>query len=512
MKAKFFSFFGMLFIGLYSMEAQNTDKIIFADNYETSGFLILKKTHSDLNHFKVIVNKVQNNGNGNITYLPIHRLELWNVNYWEIPSIYSSNWQETYAIYVEGLDESNAVLDTDFMLVALDPSNEPNPNVEDFFCESYQTAFRIYQAYDNGLITYSVSPGAPDAYMWFPQGYYPGGVYGYSSPLNGPGSLPLYFMGNYISNVPNTGGPNSPIYRGPDGFAISTAYPFVYGIRKTKYPWCGTQSIIGTRSASSISGTIENAMFSINNSTGWTCEPLFCNEMFGMDWSSTSNGETNTINNLWKWAYLQWRLEIKSAPVVDMDGDEDVDFWDSFINLLEFAKEDELVTSSSLSNLTYLNLVEMSLSPNASTISFNSTHFKDAAGNPIPPSFTLNPGIHQITFALENGKILQFYLPIENKLTNDFPLSNYVNLVAFPVPFTGANFNINIESAAKLDIQLEVKDLSGKIYYSNRMLLRDGHNTDHRINLNESPPNGIYVLTAKFSDGSSKTLLISKVG
>ena len=98
----------------------------------------------------------------------------------------------------------------------------------------------------------------------------------------------------------------------------------------------------------------------------------------------------------------------------------------------------------------------------------------------------------------------------ESKLTSNWALSNDASLNAVPVPIIGNQFNLNIQSSAKLDITVDVQDLNGRTYFTNRLSLRDGHDVDHKIILHPSAPNGILVITARFSDGSTKTLLVSK--
>ncbi len=511
MKTKFNFLIFFLFLLFFSNTsiAQSSQSLVFSDNYNTVGYLILQKSNPNINHYRIVVNRVTYSQQNVPIYTPVERLELWRVNYWEIPTAYTNQWTDQYAIIVEGLNASNQVLDTEVVPVALDPDNPPTNNYQIYYCESYDTAFRLQEAYNNGVISYTV--GQSDDYMWFPVGYYPGGIYGYTDLVTGPSSLDLYFIGKHLWNVPNNPNlPNAPIYRRPDGTMIGEEHPFVYGIKKTKFPWCGAETVYGTRTDGSLSWSIEDAMMGINASQGWQCADLICNEMFEIEWGTGSEGNTDVVDYLWRYRIKEWKHSMKDDGTEDQDGDGDEDFWDSFDDLISQYAIDASLEDWSMSDLSYLNIAQISETGAGQLFTFNSSDLKDSQGTPTPPTFTVNPGIFQVTFSMANGKLYQFYMPFEEKLTNNFALSNYVSLNAFPVPITGNQFNLNIQSSAKLDITVDVKDLNGRTYFTNRLSLRDGHDVDHKIVLNPSTPNGMLVITARFSDGSTKTLLVSK--
>lgn len=511
MKTKFNFLIFFLFLLFFSNTsiAQSSQSLVFSDNYNTVGYLILQKSNPNINHYRIVVNRVTYSQQNVPIYTPVERLELWRVNYWEIPTAYTNQWTDQYAIIVEGLNASNQVLDTEVVPVALDPDNPPSNNYQIYNCESYNTAFRIQQSYNNGVINYLV--GQSDDYMWFPMGYWPGGVFGYPNTVDGPSSLSLNFQGDFLWNVPNNPNlPNAPIYRRPDGTMIGGEHPFVYGIQKTKFPWCGTETVYGTRTDGSLSWSIEDAMMGINASQGWQCADLICNEMFEIEWGTESEGNTDVVDYLWRYRIKEWKHSMKDDGTEDQDGDGDEDFWDSFDDLISQFAIDASLEDWSMSDLSYLNIAQISETGAGQLFTFNSSDLKDSQGTPTPPTFTVNPGIFQVTFSMANGKLYQFYMPFEEKLTNNFALSNYVSLNAFPVPITGNQFNLNIQSSAKLDITVDVKDLNGRTYFTNRLSLRDGHDVDHKIVLNPSTPNGMLVITARFSDGSTKTLLVSK--
>lgn len=488
--------------------AQSSQSMVFSDNYNTVGYLILQKTNPDINHYRIVVNKVTYSQQNVPIYTPVERLELWRVNYWEIPAVYTNQWKDQYAISVEGLNASNQVLDTDLVPVALDPDNPPSNNYQIYYCESYDTAFRLQEAYNNGVISYTV--GQSDDYMWFPHGYYPGNVYGYNEELNFHGELSANFQGKYVDYVPNTNQPNSPLFRRTDGTIIGTEHPLVYGILKTKFPWCGVDGVYGTRTDGSLSWSIEDAMMGINASQGWQCADLICNEMFEIEWGTGSEGNTDVVDYLWRYRIKEWSHSMKEDGNEDEDGDGDEDFWDAFNDLISQYAVDASLEDWSLSDLSYLNIAQISETGAGQLFTFNSNDLKDSHGTPTPPTFTVNPGIFQVTFSMANGKLHQFYMPFETKLTSNFALSNYVNLNAFPVPITGNQFNLNIQSSAKLNITVDVQDLNGRTYFTNRLALRDGHDVDHKITLDPSTPNGMLVVTVRFSDGSTKSLLVSK--
>lgn len=505
----------LLFMLLYlspvlSSAGQTQPSIILANPNYTHGYVVLQKTDARITHFVVNINKLTYSASGAFTKTPVSKIELWDLNYWRIPSEFIYQNAFIYTVEVSGVGAGGVVFDSDEQPLPMECDDCPEGEYESYECESYTTSFEIGISDLGGYGNYAVEQG--NAYMWFsPEdlaGLYAGGAPGYNE-------IPTYgaFVTTYgaMWEVPNNPSqPGGTLHRRMDGTMIPDAFPVVYGLPKTKYEWCGLAPQAGQMQMSSLPGELANAMSAINGSSSWNCDNLYCNEMFEIEWENGSEGETDVVDELWEWLLEQWADEMELEDEDDHDIDGDVDFWDTFVHHLEAYSDGIGNPDFTISQVDYINIKGFGDDGVEQLYQYHKSDLINASGTPTPPTFTLEEGIYEIAFTVRSGGVFRFFLPVKSRLVSDFSLSSYVNMLAFPVPVVGQNFQLNIQSSANLDIRAEVLSTTGVVYYRNRYVVRAGHDQNHTIALPGNTPNGLLIVRLLFSDGSQKTITISK--
>lgn len=495
---------------------QEAKSLILAHPGQTQGYIVLQKTDPRITHYSVIINKLTYATSGEVTKLPVNKIELWNLNYWQIPAEYIFQTEAIYSVEVHGQGSGNIVYDSDEEPLPMDCADCPEGLYSSYECESYTTSFEIGISFFGSNGNYVVERG--NAYMWFSTedlaSIYSGGVPGYE-PINNYAEFVA--QQGALTNVPNNPSqPGGTLHRRMDGTFIPDAFPIVYGLPKTKYEWCGTSPQAGAMQLSSLPVDLSQAMSEINESNSWDCNELYCNEMFDIGWDPDSEEGEDPWDD-WHDEWEEWEAEIWESkfpaginPDQDEDGDGDIDFWDDLIQHLEAYANASGNTDFTINQVDYINIKAFNQDGIEQLLQYQKSDLIDATGTPTPPSFTLEEGIYEISFTVGSGMVFRYFLPVKTRLISDFSLSSYLSMLAFPVPVQGQQFQLNIQSAANLGLRLEINTMDGTVYYQNKYELGAGHNQNHDITLAENTPEGVLIVRLIFSDGSQKTVNIIK--
>jgi hypothetical protein len=472
-----------------SVLSQSKPSLILASPSFTKGYLVLQKTDERIDHFVITMYQTSYSPTGSLVRVPVSKVELWDVNYWEVPSEFTNLETTSYSIEVFGVGPDGIVYDSEEQPMSF-CDNCDDSMVRTYFCESYTASFKLTIAHPGGDVNYTVEDGT--GMMWFSdqdfQAIAGGGIIGYDGTVfSNPDQFEDF---NGQSDVPNNPSqPGGVLHRRMDGSFIPDAFPFVHGIPKKKHLWCEDQEQVqGHVELASLPYELEAAAHAVSTSSSWECEPLVCNEMYTINWPTTGEGETDVVDYLWEWVIKEWQQEMKEGTQQDNDLDGDKDFWDSFIHLLGAFSEDG----------------------REQRLKYQKSDLVDANGTPTPPTFTLSEGMYEIVFTVSSGQLFRFFLPVEEKLVSNFSLSSYASLLPYPVPVVQNSFEMNIQSAANLEFQAEVLDLSGNKYFENKYIVKAGHNENHGVKLPSHTPNGLLVVRLLFKDGSQKSVTITK--
>jgi hypothetical protein len=136
----------------------------------------------------------------------------------------------------------------------------------------------------------------------------------------------------------------------------------------------------------------------------------------------------------------------------------------------------------------------------------------DENGNINSNPLTLAPDLYRINVTDANGEHYTFIKEITETLVNSLDMSDFLNVTAFPVPFTGNEFTLNLNATANLKFDYTLTDLNGLVYYQETIVLRENDDLNHIIHaLNgQNFPTGILVNTFNFADGSTESFQIIK--
>jgi hypothetical protein len=410
------------------------------------------------------------------------------------------------------------VYDIDEVDLPFECSGCPTSDQAIFECESYTTAFQLTEIHYNTGYCYLVEPA--DYYMWWPteelNNLFSGGVPGYGNidGING-----LYGIYNVQTHVPNNPGlPGAAMHRRMDGTLITAEFDEVWGIPKTKYLWCDNGPVTGYMMLNSLSGDLDEAMAAVNGSGSWDCDNLFCNEMFSLDWETTSGESSEDDGSKWddvmeavdRWLHEVLLLSPWDSDDADTDGDHDSDIWDLLnYEIIQYA---ELTANSNfnITNLDYLSIKKFGDQGTGQIIQYHKSDLVDINGNPTPPAFVLEKGLYEISFTINSGKIFRSFLPLKSRTLSDFCQSSYVIFNAFPVPVVGNSFDLSIQSEANLEFEVIVMDMAGNNYFRSKYDVDSGHDENHRISLINQAPNGVLIVKLLFGDGSQKSITVTK--
>ena len=122
----------------------------------------------------------------------------------------------------------------------------------------------------------------------------------------------------------------------------------------------------------------------------------------------------------------------------------------------------------------------------------------------------LESGFYELIVNFDDASNVTYYFLFEKEGVEAAPLSNYINLKAYPVPVFNQNFSVEITSnfGQPLDFDYKLLDLNGVILDSQQELSVDGDKETITSNFPLSYNNQYLVVKVILSDNSTKEILI----
>lgn len=131
-------------------------------------------------------------------------------------------------------------------------------------------------------------------------------------------------------------------------------------------------------------------------------------------------------------------------------------------------------------------------------------------GEFIAPTITLGPGLYCAGLTFSDNSYLPLIKEVEDKLVSSVTLSEFVDVNAFPNPFTSDEYEVTISSDAKVKFKYVVTDFNGNIMYEKNFVVQQDNTSNHTIKLKGNVSNGTYYNSLQFEDGSIKSFTVIK--
>lgn len=122
----------------------------------------------------------------------------------------------------------------------------------------------------------------------------------------------------------------------------------------------------------------------------------------------------------------------------------------------------------------------------------------------------LESGFYELIVNFDDASNVTYYFLFEKEGVEDAPLSNYINLKAYPVPVFNQNFSVEVSSnyGQPLDFDYKLLDLNGVVIDSQQDLSVDGDKKTINSDFPLSYSNQYLVVKVIFSDNSTKEILV----
>lgn len=136
----------------------------------------------------------------------------------------------------------------------------------------------------------------------------------------------------------------------------------------------------------------------------------------------------------------------------------------------------------------------------------------DEYGNINSNPVTLTPNLYRVNVENSNGEYFSIVKEVTETFVNSLDMSDFLAVSAFPVPFTGNEFTLNLVATANVKFDYTLSDLNGVVYYQETIALRENDDINHVIKAinGEDFPTGILVNNFNFADGSTESFQIIK--
>lgn len=146
------------------------------------------------------------------------------------------------------------------------------------------------------------------------------------------------------------------------------------------------------------------------------------------------------------------------------------------------------------------------LDRSAAPIFINPADFLNENGGFVSPNFTLNPGLYSIGISFKKGQYIPLVKELKNQLINNYELANLLDVVIFPVPISGQEFEINFQTHAKLKFDYVLTDFNGIELFQKNFVIQEGQNRNYTIKPKDVMSSGFLINRFIFEDGSIKSV------
>jgi hypothetical protein len=136
----------------------------------------------------------------------------------------------------------------------------------------------------------------------------------------------------------------------------------------------------------------------------------------------------------------------------------------------------------------------------------------DPNGDFIPFSFSLSPGLYNITIihAGFDSFFIERIFEIKEPSTFGVTYADHFDFSIYPVPHIDDSFTINMNCSANLNFEYKLFDFSGNILHKSNYNLRKEHDENHFIEPSLPLPSGLLLHRFEFKDNSNKTAITIK--
>jgi hypothetical protein len=472
-----------------------------------NGFLVLNtEPYSDVVYWTVnIYGRSLNDGDSNFTYTLDYTIDLVGLNYLRINDKYWKNSLKPYSLKVVGYNSSrNIVVDSDFMIISDDPSYTEICKwkcVSDWY--AYTISLSTPPSGGHGILklesaykTYNTSTGIGIPYFRY-MSYVDFVTYCNSNNDTPPKNI---WFGCNVDGINQhfVDATNANLHDNNGSLLTGTAV----AIRKTKGPW--EYAIL--QSSELIIGESE------------------CS--FNLEWAIETLNLYNVINT--QIENVELVCEGHAEPNVDFSEAEEI-VEECTDALLEFPTNQNTSLFDLASNISEClgepeeaedpyflwpfdldDIIVIFLGQGGGSQTIHSDDLFNSNGEWTGQTISMEPGLYNVGLTFKDGSYFSIIKEVSTTLVSSIMLADFVNVNAFPNPFTTGQYDVEIIANAKVKFQYIVSDFNGNVVFSKNFVIQKGHSLTHTIKLKENLLNGTYINRLVFEDNSVKTFSVIK--
>lgn len=287
----------------------------------------------------------------------------------------------------------------------------------------------------------------------------------------------------------------------------------VYGVQKARGIWNhddGATTDVLTGQAQSVCGQYINSTIGLTNYANnvLTLENnLFCNGYYSAG-SSTTYGHGNKPGKF-IWNYVRKDKNTNGGtgtpkPSFDVfkhlekiSGGHDIEGYDNTTGIPWWPSDSVLMM-----NFFKLDVSNPAEDNSIAKMSFRKDSLFSPNGSPVSTNFTLEKGLYEINYLLNDGLNFPLIFEVLEKTTQSYALSNYLSINIFPVPINkDGSYSVNFDAKATLKFDYIVYDEFGKKQFERKFVMHQGHERTVKIRDNKLP-SGILFHKFVFEDNS----------
>jgi hypothetical protein len=161
---------------------------------------------------------------------------------------------------------------------------------------------------------------------------------------------------------------------------------------------------------------------------------------------------------------------------------------------------------SAIPEITFVSLKNFGAGGDSSIFHYTVNELIDPAGSIIQPSIdNISLGLYELSFMRKDqGGVNYITFELKEEIDGTIPREDFVTANIYPVPHTNNyEFNINLQATANSRFSYEIFTTYGDLVHRQSFSIPQGHDEDHKIQLQDPLPKGTLINKFTFSDGSS---------
>lgn len=512
MRTKFFMSLLLLIAAIDSAcQSENPWANSINNPKKANGFVILDAPEN-LSVWKVIITKRTYVGSDYVDIV-VHRETFNKINSYFIPSeFHQDSASHEFFYQILGLDTGGSVVYDSGLKPTLGDGT-PMVHRRKWVCNGYDYAYEI-NLFSDASGTYGVI--SLDA---------PGYVYEFLRPSEIPCSpefpenqLDYFYESHgvvpgfcsYISE-PSAFNPSAfPIennsiqfgaeYYDRDGYLITT--PIIYAVSKSNWKWPSGSIFwdgISTGIDVLIQADIEYIISMLNlysniGDVSLDNPELYCDGVYSPISIDIPGSQASIIDCL-----IEGAAELVANPELLLSAEGNV------LTLLDIT--DNCFETGGVTYLNGLDVVNID-KPNkpVSVVSLGREDLVDEFGDFTIPNFLIDKGTYWVSARFQNGKFVNFFMSSNKKTINSLQEAMLVDIIVAPVPISGDQFDVTVDSQINSPCIYEVFDNLGNLLYKTSVKLSKDSSIKFPVYIEQGIPFGNVIHRLSFSDGSVKTL------